>query len=241
MRASVMGCCHLDVFDATAAIPLVVFDANVRELNVSIHVREVPLARPALDVFSRTVRAAGRVPPAAIRSLEVSLIFPFQFLFEDHATHAGTPCGEPVGSLLVRPIQPDVMRQLARLRDTRVERLAGLGASSPAALLEHLATAFRKRDKRRPRPTNDVRHRPDQTLAAQVTEVAILGTGVAVLLAQIRRRHNPKRPRRGKCSHFGSSELVFVVTDSDALAAGAPREVEVAGQRFPRIIRLAKL
>jgi hypothetical protein len=197
-----MGRRDLYVFNAAAAIPLLVLEANVRELDVPIDARQMPLARPTFDLLRRPVGATGRVAPSTVRGLQEALIVAFQFLFEDDAMHPRAPPGEPVGGLFVRSIQPRIMCQLARLRDAGVELLAGLVTSGSAALLEDFAATIRERDKGRPGTADDVRHGADQSLAPKVREVTIPHAGIAVLLAQIRRRHDPKRSRGGECSHF---------------------------------------
>jgi hypothetical protein len=56
-----MGRRDLYIFNASTAIPLVVFDANVGEFGVPVDVRQVPLARPALDLLGRAVGAANGI------------------------------------------------------------------------------------------------------------------------------------------------------------------------------------
>jgi hypothetical protein len=213
-----MGRRHFYVFNGAAAIPLVVLDSNIRELDMPVVVRQVPLPRPPLDLLGRPIGPTARVAPAAIGCLEKALIVAFQLLFEDDVADARAALRQAFGRLPIGAIEPRVVRQLARLRDTRVVRLTGLATAGPAAILEDLTTAIRERHKGRPRPTDDVRGGADQTLATKVCEVAILHAIIAILLAQIRCWNNPKRSRRRQCSHFGSSQVVVVSADSDVFA-----------------------
>jgi hypothetical protein len=174
---------NLYVFNAAAAIAVLVFEAHVREVDVPVGAWQLPLARPPLDLLSGSVGTTCRVAPAPIGLLEEALIVTLQLLLEDDATHLSASRTEAVGRLLISAIQPCVVRQLARLRDTHVVRLIGFAFTGSAALLEDLSTAIRERHQRRPRPTHDVRRGADQTLATEVCEVAILHAGIAVLLA----------------------------------------------------------
>jgi hypothetical protein len=51
MGPPVVRCGHLHVLDRSAAITVVILDANVRELEVPVDERELVLARPLLDLF----------------------------------------------------------------------------------------------------------------------------------------------------------------------------------------------
>jgi hypothetical protein len=102
-----------------------VLNAVVRQVDLSIEVRQVVLARPLTNLVLVTVWAAVAVRPAAVAFLQELLIFALEIPFEDDA-----PNLEPVvlvpktGFLLpVRRIEIRVVVEFALAADARIERL----------------------------------------------------------------------------------------------------------------------
>jgi hypothetical protein len=128
---------HLDVFNGAAAIALLVLDADVGKFHVSVPAWQLSFTSPVLDLLRLPFWPPRSVVAATIGRLQEALIFALQFLFEDHATDLSASGYEPFGTLDVRSIQADVMRQFARFRDAGVESLTGVVSSVPSPVFQH--------------------------------------------------------------------------------------------------------
>src|SRR5438034_9750566 len=100
-----------------------VFDAEVREVDRLIEVRQVVFARPFFDVASVAIRSSVAVRPAAIRLLKPLLILAFELVVEDDAMDLRALLAEPFLLAQIGAIKLDVVRQLTRPADTIVEGL----------------------------------------------------------------------------------------------------------------------
>ncbi len=78
MRAAVMLGRHLDVLPADVAVGVLILDANVREMDLLVEVRQAVLARPLFDLFRCAVGPAVAVAVAAIALLQEALVLAFQ-------------------------------------------------------------------------------------------------------------------------------------------------------------------
>ncbi len=128
---------HLDVFNGVAAIALLVLDADVGKLDVSVPVWQLSFASPVLDLLRLSVWPTRGIVAAAIGRLQEALVLALQFLFKDYAADLSASGNEPFGTLDVRSIQADVMRQFARFRDAGVESLTGVVSSVPSRVFQH--------------------------------------------------------------------------------------------------------
>jgi hypothetical protein len=128
---------HLHVFNGVAAITLFVLDANVGEFHVSVPAWQLSFTSPLLDLLRLPFWPPRSVVAATIGRLEEALIFALQFLFEDHAADLSASGNEPFGTLDVRSIQADVMRQFTRFRDAGAESLTGVVTSVPSRVFQH--------------------------------------------------------------------------------------------------------
>src|SRR5438445_3348574 len=122
-----------------------VFDAEVREVDGLIEVRQVVFARPFFDVASVAIRSSVAVRPAAIRLLKPFLILAFEFVVEDDAMDLRALLTEPLFLTQIRAIELDVVRQLTRPADTAVEGLLSGIVAAAAMGLQEVMTAFRQR------------------------------------------------------------------------------------------------
>lgn len=83
MRTAIVRRDHLDVLDAVAPVPVVVFDSDIWEMHLVVEVRQAAVARPVLDLLVVTVGSAIAVWPVPIALLEERLVLAFQLVVED--------------------------------------------------------------------------------------------------------------------------------------------------------------
>jgi hypothetical protein len=99
-------------------------------------------------------------------------------------------------------VDPNVVRQLSRLRDARVEGLARPVDAIPSPILEEFPAAVCKRYECRPGTANYVWHCSHQPEPTQVRKVLLLRCGTAILLTQIRGRNDAKCAGGSERSHL---------------------------------------
>ena len=143
--AAVVDGRDLDVLLARAPVDVLVLDAHVGEVDLLVEVRQVVFDRPRGNLLGIPVGAAVTVGAAAIPLLQEALVLALELVVEDDAPNAIAALGEAVGGLQVGAIDLDVVLQLARLPDARVERLSGVLAR-PAPRLQQLPSLLRQRD-----------------------------------------------------------------------------------------------
>ena len=97
------------------------------------------------DLLGGSVGAPVAVGAVSIPLLQEALVLALEFVVEDDAPQAVATLGDPVGGLQVGSIDLDVVLQLARLPDARVERLSAVLAR-PAPGLEQLTSVLRQGD-----------------------------------------------------------------------------------------------
>jgi hypothetical protein len=78
VRAAVVERLHLDVARLFAAVAILVDDARVGELDVTVLLREVVVDRPACDLIGRTIATTVAVGLAADVLLKELLMLAFQ-------------------------------------------------------------------------------------------------------------------------------------------------------------------
>jgi hypothetical protein len=231
-----MRCRHLDVFDFAAAIALLVLDADVGEFHVSVPVRQVTFPSPLLDFLGLPLGPTRSVTAATIGRLQEALVLALELLFEDDPTDACSTRKQPVSGLNVCAIQPDVMRQLARLGDAGIESLAGIFTLVPSRVFQNRTASIGQRHERRPSSTDDVWRCLKKSELAQVIQIPGLGFSVPILVAQVGPGHGPKGADRGECPHFRATEVVLLIPQPDALAGRTARQIEVPNERLPRVV-----
>jgi hypothetical protein len=115
-----------DVFNRPASVALVVLDANVGELDVTVEERELVVAGPRPDLLWAAIGTSAAVTTASVRLLEKSLILPLQLFFQDDSPYSSPTSLESVHGLRIRAIHIHVVGELTRFRDTAVEALGRL-------------------------------------------------------------------------------------------------------------------
>jgi hypothetical protein len=115
----------LDVLVPTAAIPILVLDARIGRVHVTVVVGQLVLPRPPRDLFWFPVRPPVAVLLAAVALVEITLVVALQLVVENDATDPTAFAAEPLLGALVGAIDVGVVCQFARLPEAGVERLAG--------------------------------------------------------------------------------------------------------------------
>ena len=163
MRAAVVAGDDLDVLVAQPAVAVLVLDARVGEVDAVVEVRELVFPRPGTESRAPPGRAGRRCPLAAVPLLQEPLVLALQLVVEDDAPDppavlAQARLGASVGAVDLR-----VVRQLPRLPEAGVERLAGLPAALQAMGLQQVAAGLRENDGLpcRSRRAGTVSTRPD--------------------------------------------------------------------------------
>jgi hypothetical protein len=162
----------LDVLVVVSAVNLV-FETHVREVHMSIEVRQIVLECPVLDLSWIAVGAAVAVAIAFVQPL---LVLALELVIEDHPFDARVALGEALRSPQIRPIDLGVMFQLALAFEARIERLARLVAAVSMRLQEVTPTV---RENHRDVPLAIQSNRVDQALLAEVSEVTVARVGFA--------------------------------------------------------------
>jgi hypothetical protein len=112
VSATIVRSYNFDVFDSPAPLAVLVLDPRVRQLDVSVFVRQLVLLGPSGDCLLTLFPRFSTLTTSPVLGLQESLILALQLLFEDHTTDAITPLSEMVGSLHVRVVDPGVVGQL---------------------------------------------------------------------------------------------------------------------------------
>jgi hypothetical protein len=86
-----------------------IFEPDVREMDLLIEVRQVVLVGPACDLPLVTIRSTVAVRPSTIRLLQPFLILALQLGFQDDAPHLGTLVSEALLLSQVGAIDLDVV------------------------------------------------------------------------------------------------------------------------------------
>jgi hypothetical protein len=156
----------LDILVTVTAIELV-FDAEVREMDAVVEVRQRVFPCPLRDLARVTIRSAVAVPTIPIVGLEKLLILTLEIDLQHDALDLGAFLAEPVLGLHVRPEQLRVVLELAGATDPDVERLMIIVIPVTTMRLEHIPAAIGEHC--RPLAAVD-RHESDQVFVAQVIE-----------------------------------------------------------------------
>src|SRR5204863_194639 len=121
-----------------------VLDAEIREVDVPIEVRQVVLASPFSDLFGAPIRPAVAVGAVTVPLLQESLIVALELVVQNHPLNPCAAVLEPFGFSQIRAKDLRVVLNLARLFQVGVERLAAVLFASamrieevPATLRQH--------------------------------------------------------------------------------------------------------
>jgi len=145
VRAPIVLCDDLQVLVVLAPVQLV-FEPDVREMDLLIEVRQVVLVRPAFDLSRVPIRSAVAVRPPTIRLLQPFLILALELRLEDDAPNVGALLPEALFFAQVGAVHLDVVRELARATDACVERLLTAILTVAPVRLKQVPPALRQRD-----------------------------------------------------------------------------------------------
>jgi hypothetical protein len=203
MGATIVDGQDLDVFVIVAPVNLV-FETHVREVHVSIEVRQIVLECPVLDLSWIAVGAAVAVAIAFVQPL---LVLALELVIEHHSFNARIAFRKPLRDAQVGPVDLGVMFELALAFEACVELLTGV-VVAVSMRLQQLPAAVGENDRDIPPAiqSNGV----DQALLTQVAEVAIARVGFATgVIPQITSRDHSKRSNGRKRPCLGAAQRVF--------------------------------
>jgi hypothetical protein len=109
MGAAIVLGDDLDIFVMVASVQLV-FDAEVREVDRLVEVRQVVFVCPRFNLASVPIRSTVAVWPAAIRLLQPSLVLALELLFEHYPMDVCTGVTETLLLAKVGAINLNVVR-----------------------------------------------------------------------------------------------------------------------------------
>jgi hypothetical protein len=113
----------LDVLVPTPAIAILVLDARIGKVHVTVVVRQLVLPRPTRDLFRLPIWPPVAVLLATVALVEKTLVVTLQLVVENDAADPTAFAAEPFRCELVGTIDVRVVGQLARLPEASVERL----------------------------------------------------------------------------------------------------------------------
>jgi hypothetical protein len=200
-----------------------VLDPGIREVVMTVVVRQVVFPNPACNLLRIPVRSSVAVLPPAIALVQEPLVVALQLVVQDHAIDSAALLAEALLAAQVGAIDLRVVRQLARLSEAGVEALTGL----PRAFLglarirfEHVTATVGQDDSTVVRTE---RRGVQQTLSLKVA----LGAECALTaVVKITLGHDSKGADSGEHPAFRSVHLVHTIAFSHRPALTSARQVE---------------
>jgi hypothetical protein len=118
-----MRCDDLQILERSAAVWPLVLDTDIREVHVTVDVREVVLASPLGNVT--IYRLLVSLVPASL-AIEVSqemLVIAFQLVVENDPPHFIATVPKALAGVQIGPVEFRIVGQFSRLHDPGIERL----------------------------------------------------------------------------------------------------------------------
>jgi hypothetical protein len=225
----------LDILVIPPPIGLLVFDAQVGEMDLIIEERKVVFVSPFRDLVRLAVGVAVVVIAVVIALMKPLLVLTLELVVEGHSIHACSALREAFGFSEVRAVRLGVVFHLARLLQTRVELLtmvvlmvlAMVRRVVTAVRLQHVPTLLRQHDRDVSAATQALGS--DEPFLAEVSKVAGPRIGrTLVVVAEIACRDDPKRADRRQGAGFRAPQAVLAVPGIvDNLPVSSARKVEV--------------
>jgi hypothetical protein len=113
VSAAVVQRLDLDVERAEVPVAILVFDAGVGKLDVSVVVRELVLDGPTMDLFGRSIGPSIAFWLATIALLQELLVLALQLVIEDDAADGGAVLPQALRLLEIGTIDLRIVHQLA--------------------------------------------------------------------------------------------------------------------------------
>ena len=173
MRPAIVDGRDLDILVLPPPIGLLVFDAQVREMDLVIEVREVVVVRPFLDLMRVAIGPTIAVVTVPITLVEPLLVLTLELVVEFDAVNACAALHEALGFSQVRAVHLGVVFHLAWLLQARVELLTMVIRVFAAVRLQHVPTLFRQHDRDVSAATQALGS--DKPFLAEVSKVAASG------------------------------------------------------------------
>ena len=190
-------------------------------------------ARPSRDLLRLPIRPSVAILPASIALVQEPLIVSFELVVQDNAVHSAALLAKPLLCAEVGTVDLRIVRQLARLSETGVERLArmpGTFLSFVPIRLEQVPAAVGQDDRAVVRGEWT---RAQQTL---LFEVALGLAGVLAAIVEIALRHDPKRADGGEHPAFRAVDLAHAVAFSHRPSLATTRQVEILREYISRVV-----
>jgi hypothetical protein len=145
MSAAVVRREQLDILVLLAAVDLVL-DAVVREVHLTIEVRQVVLACPIADFVFAAVRSSVAVCSASVVILQEFLVLPLEVLLENDAADLEIRMlvSEARFLLAERRVEIRIVVNLAGATDAGVECLLSPAVALQSVRVEQIASLFRE-------------------------------------------------------------------------------------------------
>jgi len=194
----------LQVCNLPATIPVLVLDADIRELDVFVLVWQPVRQRPFPNLIGRPIGPTVAVPFLAIALLEETLIVAFQLVVEDDPPDVTTALSDRLRRSLVRLVKVRVVGDLGPPGEARVEALA-IVERAVLGSIEQVATALRESHKSGPGTSSAKRTGFDEARTPQVLNLSIAASTCAIVRQlHITSRHGAKRTDRRQQPHVGA-------------------------------------
>ena len=224
MRATVVLGRDLEVLPADVAVHVLVLDAHIGKMDVSVEAWQPVVARPVLDLCRGAVGPSVAVALAAVALLQEPLVLSFQLAVQFDAEDAGPSGLEAFCGLQVGTIELRVVGTLPRPVCARVEGLAVVRVSGSVAF-EQAAAVLCQRD----RAFMFVHgHALDESLVLEVPQLGRLAT----CISEIAFRDDPKRTDRHQRARFGSVQGVVSIAVAHRFAVVTMRKIDVPDERI---------
>jgi hypothetical protein len=134
-----------DVLDSAAAFTVFVLKPCIRQLDVSVLVRQLVFLGPPGDCLLTLFPRLSTLTTSPVLGLQEPLILALQLFLENHTMDAIASLSKTVRSSYVRAVDPGVVGQLAGLGNTDVERLTIANGAWPSTLFENRTALTRQR------------------------------------------------------------------------------------------------
>src|SRR5688572_24282485 len=153
-------------------ISVLVLDADIRELDVFVLVRQPVRQRPFPNLVGRAIGPTVAVPFLAIALLEETLVVAFQLVVEDDPPDVATAFLDGLRGSLVRLVKVRVVGDLGPPSEARVEALA-IVERAVLRSVEQVATVLRESHKSGPGTSSAKRTGFDEASTPQVFNLSI--------------------------------------------------------------------
>ena len=207
---------------------LLVLNADVREVDLVIEVRQVVFVRPFANLIGRSIRMAVVVVMVLVPLVEPALVLALQLVVEDDALDVRTAVQETVLGLFVRAIHLKVVFEFPFAPQARVERLLVIVTVIAVALKE--AAPVLRQAHRMVAVSGHARGL-DQPLFAQVSQIA--GPWISrapIVVPEITTGDHSERTNGRERPGFGAAQGVFAIAVVHELALWSARQVNMSAE-----------